>query len=79
MSRIKRVIKARKRELQESTKSAVPNATGRSKKIRPKKRSMDLATRKSVVTSTRGVLVEWRRKQKPNCSQVRSEWEVRNQ
>lgn len=58
----------------------MPNATGRSKNIRPKKYSMDLTTRrKAVVTSTKGVLVEWQRKQKPDCGQVRSEWEVRNQ
>lgn len=61
-----------------STKSALPNATGRSDKIRPKQCAMDLATRKSSVTLARATSVEWWNKQKPDCSKAVSERELRN-
>ena len=39
------------------------SATGKSEKIRPKKWSMDLATRKSGATLAREILVQWWEKQ----------------
>lgn len=47
--------------------------------LSPKKCSMDLAIRKSVVTLPTGILMEWSRKQKPDCSEVGSEQEVSSQ